>query len=118
MALIDRRRRSRPPQWLPGSQPPWGKEGAVMTEPTDVAAPSDGRRSRAMRLAVASYFGQLRADWRVSVPALVLPGLGSILTVYLPPLVVSSVITRLVKADGLELRDVVPAILLFAGAWL
>ena len=89
-----------------------------MTETTDVAAPADGRRSRAMRLAVASYFGQLRTDWRVSAPALLLPGLGSILTVYLPPLVVSAVITRLVKSDGLELGDVLPAVLLFAAAWL
>ena len=90
-----------------------------MTATTDAGAPVDTtRRSRAMRLAVGAYFGQLRLDWRVSLPALLLPGLGSILTVYLPPLVVSDVITRLVRAEGLSLDDALPAIALFAIAWL
>lgn len=91
-----------------------------MTETTiEAGAPSDSRRSRAMRLAVAAYFGQLRTDWRVSVPSLVLPGLGSILTVYRPPLVVSKVITTFVgeQTDDLTVADFLPYVLLFAGAW-
>ena len=92
-----------------------------MTATTELDAPADTtRRSRAMRRAIGAYFGQLRTDWRVSVPALVLPGLGSILTVYLPPLVVADVITRLVDSelDELSVGDFLPSIALFAVAWL
>src|SRR5688572_26480848 len=98
-----------------------GKEGADLTATTELDAPADTtRRSRAMRLAVGAYFGQLRVDWRVAVPALLLPGLGSILTVYLPPLVVADVITRLVDSelDELSIGDFVPSVALFAIAWL
>ncbi len=82
---------------------------------------ADGaRRSAAMRLAVRSYFGQLRIDWRVSVPALLLPGLGTVLTVYLPPLLISRILVAFAGRDGraLEIADFVPYVVLFGAAWL
>src|SRR4051794_33011641 len=75
------------------------------------------RRSDAMRRAVGAYFGQLRIDKRVSYPALVLPGLGSILTVYLPPLVVAKVLVTFAGHDtvaDLDVRHFLPYIGLFA----
>jgi ATP-binding cassette, subfamily B, bacterial len=73
-----------------------------------------------MRLAVAAYFGQLRLDWRVSIPALLLPGLGSVLTVYLPPLIISRVLVAFAERDldDLAVGDFTWAIALFGGAWL
>ncbi|HUP85586.1 MAG TPA: ABC transporter ATP-binding protein [Acidimicrobiales bacterium] len=87
-----------------------------MQEPKDMAA----RRSESMRLAVRAYFSQLRIDWRVSIPSLLLPGLGSILTVYLPPLVVSRVITTFAgqRTSDLAVDDFVPYVVLFVAAWL
>src|SRR3954452_2539936 len=79
------------------------------------------RRSDAMRRAVRAYFGQLRIDKRVSYPALVLPGLGSILTVYLPPLVVAKVLVTFAGRGTiaeLGVADFLPYIGLFALAWL
>ena len=93
-----------------------------MTATTEAGAPAADptRRSRAMRLAVGAYFGQLKIDWRVSILAMLLPGLGSILTVYLPPLVVSKVITRLAGEGTADLSvdDFLPAVAMFAAAWL
>jgi ATP-binding cassette subfamily B protein len=73
-----------------------------------------------MRGAVRAYFGQLRIDWRVSVPALLLPGLGSVLTVYLPPLIVAKVLVSFAGRDvaRLTVGDFTRPVLLFAAAWL
>jgi ATP-binding cassette subfamily B protein len=78
------------------------------------------RRSAAMRLAVRSYFGQVRAAWPMSAAAFVLPGLGNILTVYLPPLVVARVLTAFAGRDGHAptVRGFVPYLAVFAAAWL
>jgi ATP-binding cassette subfamily B protein len=72
-----------------------------------------------MRAAVRAYFGQLRTDWRVSVPALLLPGLGSVLTVYLPPLVIARVLVEFAGRDVARLRvgDFTSPVLLFGAAW-
>ena len=84
------------------------------------AAHLSRRRAEAMRRAVRAYLGQLRTDWRVSVPALLLPGLGSVLTVYLPPLIIARVLVAFAGRRGgeLELGDFTPYVVLFAGAWL
>jgi ATP-binding cassette subfamily B protein len=78
------------------------------------------RRGQAMRRAVNAYFGQFAIDKRVSFPALVLPGLGTIMTVYLPPLVVARVLVEFADKplDQFEVGDFAPYILLFGLAWL
>jgi ATP-binding cassette subfamily B protein len=84
------------------------------------SAESAERRSAAMRLAVRAYFGQLRIDWRTSIPALLLPGLGTILTVYLPPLIIARVLVTFAGRSTAELtvRDFAPYLFLFGLAWL
>ncbi len=81
---------------------------------------SDDRRSRAMRLAVRSYFAQMFFDWRVSAPALLLPGVGGVLTVYLPPLIIAKVLVAFAgRAPGeLGTRDFLGYAVLFGAAWL
>jgi ATP-binding cassette subfamily B protein len=83
--------------------------------------PEEGdRRSRAMRLAVRVYLGQLGRDKRIAVPALLLPALGNVLTIYLPPLIVANILRAYAGAggDAIEIGDLVPFLAQFAAAWL
>src|SRR5688572_22149253 len=108
------------PRSTPASTRPSPRRGGT-TVTAAVADPDiASRRSRAMRRAIGNYVGQLRIDWRVSVPALVLPGIGAVLTNYLPPLIVSRILVEFAGVSGgeLALGDFVPYIVLFAAAWL
>ncbi len=73
-----------------------------------------------MRLAVAAYTGQLRTDKRIAIPALVLPAVGNVLTVYLPPLVIAKVLHAYANADGatIGVGDLAPYLVWFGLAWL
>jgi ATP-binding cassette subfamily B protein len=82
------------------------------------ARPSWGpRRRQAFRLAVRLYGAQLRDDWRVAVPALLLPGIGGILAWFCPPLVIAAVLERF--ADGAQptAGQLLPYLAAFAGVW-
>jgi ATP-binding cassette subfamily B protein len=78
------------------------------------------RRAAAMRLAVRAYARQLVLDRRVAIPALTLPGIGNILVVYLPPLVVARIVSRFAGPDGgaLSLAALTPYLILFGFVWL
>jgi ATP-binding cassette subfamily B protein len=81
--------------------------------------PADQRRRRqAFRLAVRHYAGQLSEDRRVSIPALLLPGLGAILVSFCPPLVVGAVLERFADGTRPTLGELAPYVAMFAGAWL
>ena len=81
-------------------------------------APERERRRRAFRLAVGNYVGQLREDWRRTVPALLLPGIGSILVWFCPPLVVAAVLERFDEGGRPALRELTPYLLVFTAVWL
>ena len=87
-----------------------------------VAKKREDRRSRAMRLAIRAYTGQLRTDGRITLPALLLPAVGNVLTVYLPPLVVARILHAFAGAgaDGLDIgvAELAPYLGWFAAAWL
>ena len=87
---------------------------------TGVVMKQGDRWNRAMRLAVRAYTGQLRTDRRIAVPALLLPALGNVLTVYVPPLVIARILQRYAGVDGadLELGDLTPYLVAFGAAWL
>ncbi|HEX7166215.1 MAG TPA: ABC transporter ATP-binding protein [Acidimicrobiales bacterium] len=76
------------------------------------------RRPAAFRLAIRSYAAQMRRDARVSIPGLLFPGLGSIFTWYLPPLVVARMLSRFVDGGQLELGDMTPYLVTFVAVWL
>ena len=75
------------------------------------------RQSAAFRLAVRSYLAQARQDARVSVPAAVLPGLGVILTAYVPPLVIARILSRFAGSDRPEWYDLLPHLGALAAVW-
>ena len=59
----------------------------AMTAPT--ADSDSGRLKAALRQVLRRYYGQIRARPALSIPALVLPGIGDVLIFYAPPLVVA-----------------------------
>ena len=88
-------------------------------EPDAPARPSWGpRRRQAFRLAIRLYAGRMRADWRVVVPALVLPGVGSVLVWFCPPLVVAAVLERFADGQQPSAGQLLPYLLAFVAAWL
>jgi ATP-binding cassette subfamily B protein len=76
------------------------------------------RYRRAFRLAVRHYRAQLRRDARVAVPALVLPGIGTGLAWFCPPLVIAAVLERFQDGDRPAFAELVPYLLTFAGVWM
>jgi ATP-binding cassette, subfamily B, bacterial len=88
-----------------------------MTSTLDPAR--DPRRlSQALRLVLRRYAAQIwRRPW-IAIPALLLPALGDMLTVYAPPLVVAKLLGAFVREPRLSLSDLAPYVLIFAGLWL
>src|SRR5215471_10284391 len=71
---------------------------------------------KASRLAARHYFDEIRRSWPIALPALLLPGIGTIFVSYLPPLVIAHLIQRFSHAS-LDLHNVLPYVLLFACFW-
>ena len=76
------------------------------------------RRRVAFRMAVGAYVGQLREDWRLTLPAFLLPGIGSVLVWFCPPLVIAALIERFGDGPRPELRDLSPYLAALAGVCL
>ncbi|HEU4914637.1 MAG TPA: ABC transporter ATP-binding protein [Candidatus Saccharimonadales bacterium] len=67
-------------------------------------------------LAIRHYFGQIWQVRRYTIPALLLPGIGSIFTGYIPPLVVAAAINKFGNGTP-TLEQALPYLLWFAAAW-
>jgi ATP-binding cassette subfamily B protein len=81
--------------------------------------PRDPRRlSQSLRLVLSRYGRQIRRRPRVAIPALLLPALGDVLTVYAPPLVVAKLLGAFARESRLSPSEVAPYVLTFAGLWL
>ena len=76
------------------------------------------RNTQAIKLAIRNYIQQIKTDWRVSVPALLLPGLGNILVFLAPPLIVARIITAFNHAAHPSFAELMPYILGFGGVWV
>ncbi|CAA9388199.1 MAG: Transport ATP-binding protein CydCD [uncultured Pseudonocardia sp.] len=85
------------------------------TTPPDRAA---DRRRAAFRLAVRTYLRELAAQRSLAVAALVLPALGTVVLLYLPPLVVADLVGRLAAGEPASPALVGPAVLAFLGLML
>lgn len=62
----------------------------------------------------------IRETWKhkfLSLPSLVLPGIGSTFAFYLPPLIIASAIKEFNGGVPAQLSELVPYLLLLAGAW-
>ena len=82
-------------------------------EPDDPEALRPG----AYRLALDRSLGRLWADRRWSVPALLLPGVGAVLTWFCPPLVVAAMLRRFAGAGRPTVDQILPYLLAFGAAW-
>jgi ATP-binding cassette, subfamily B, bacterial len=76
------------------------------------------RLSAALWIVVRRYFAQIRRHPSVSIPALVLPGIGNILIFYAPPLIIAKVLGEFASGARPSLRELIPYVLAFTGAWL
>ncbi len=75
------------------------------------------RNVKAMKLAVKHYWQQIKRDWYFSVPALILPGIGTTFVLYVPPLIIAHLLGKYSNISGIAWSEFVPYILLFAGMW-
>ena len=71
----------------------------------------------AVKLAIRHYIAQIRQNWLVAVPGLVLPGLGTVLGGFVSPLILAAMIERFAETP-LSLRESLPYLLMFGGVWL
>ncbi|MEV5889054.1 ABC transporter ATP-binding protein [Nonomuraea fuscirosea] len=71
-----------------------------------------------MLLVLRHYGGELRRQWRVSVPALALPALGNVCLAYLAPLAVAGLIGHLAAGGDGSIEALLPYVLGFGGLLL
>jgi ATP-binding cassette subfamily B protein len=76
------------------------------------------RLSRAIRLVLRRYAEQIRRRPAIAAPALLLPALGEVLTLYAPPLVVAKLLGAFARDEPLSPAELAPFVLAFAGLWL
>ena len=75
-------------------------------------------RKSAVLLALRYYCGELRRQWRVAVPALMLPALGNICLFYLAPLAVAGLVGRLAGGGDGSAGALLPYVLAFGALLL
>jgi len=85
-----------------------------------VSAPSrDPHRLRAsVWLVVTRYARQIRRRPALAIPALLLPGTGTVLVFYAPPLVIAKILGAFARGEQLSSGQLAPYVLTFAALWL
>src|SRR5689334_2401792 len=76
------------------------------------------RLNAALRLVLRRYLSQVRRWRRYAIPALLLPALGDVLTIYAPPLVVARLLTTFAHRQQVMFGEFIPFLAAFAGLWL
>lgn len=71
-----------------------------------------------IRMTLSHYFQQVKLDWFLSTPTMLLSGIGNILVFYVPPLIIANLIQRLSDDKTFVLGDAMPFVLAFAGVWI
>lgn len=77
----------------------------------------EGRNAEASKLAVKHYTQQMKRDWLIIVPALILPAVGTIFNSYVPPLIIAKVLADYGSSRVPDLGELMPYILAFAFFW-
>jgi ATP-binding cassette subfamily B protein len=72
----------------------------------------------ALRLVLRRYAAQITNRPGLAIPALVLPAVGDIFTLYAPTLVVARLLSEFGRHETLAWRDLLPYVLTFAALWL
>jgi ATP-binding cassette, subfamily B, bacterial len=79
----------------------------------------DRRLDQALRLVLRRYVAQVRRWKGYAIPALLLPAVGDVLTIYAPPLVVARLLAAFAQQDQrLTFAQVVPYLGAFAVLWM
>jgi ATP-binding cassette subfamily B protein len=76
------------------------------------------RLREALRLVLHRYAAQVTRRPGLAIPALVLPAVGDILTMYAPTLVVARLLSEFARETALSWHELLPYVLTFAGLWL
>jgi ATP-binding cassette subfamily B protein len=86
---------------------------------TSIREPSrDPRLNAALRLVLRRYVAQVRR-WKVyAIPALLLPAVGDVLTIYAPPLVIARLLAAFARREHVSLTEFVPYLAAFGGLWI
>jgi ATP-binding cassette subfamily B protein len=72
----------------------------------------------ALALVLTRYAAQVRRRPALAIPALILPAVGDILTLYAPTLVVARLLSTFAREETLSWSQLLPYVLLFAGLWV
>jgi ATP-binding cassette subfamily B protein len=75
-------------------------------------------RKSAVLLALRHYCGELKRQWRVAAPALILPAMGNIFLFYLAPLMVAGLVGRLAAGGDASVAALLPYVLGFGALLL
>lgn len=73
--------------------------------------------SAATKLATKHYLQEIKRDWKNSVPAFLLPAIGSVLVFYIPPLIVARILSRFSNTQITDLGVLVPYLTAFILLW-
>ena len=85
---------------------------------TTAAARRDSRRlNQAVGLVLRRYGRQIKRRPSISLPALLLPGIGDVLIFYAPPLVVAQLLGAVARGDALTIGMFTPYVLTFTALW-
>jgi ATP-binding cassette subfamily B protein len=76
------------------------------------------RLSASLWLVVRRYAVQVCRRPALAVPALLLPGAGTVLVFYAPPLVIAKLLAAFARGEQLSSRQLAPYVLTFAALWL
>ena len=76
------------------------------------------RLSASLWLVVCRYAAQIRRRPALAIPALLLPGIGTILVFYAPPLVIAKLLAAFARGEQLSSGQLAPYVLTFAALWL
>src|SRR3989344_2730335 len=76
------------------------------------------RGMRAYKLAANHYWQQTKRNWLTALPALLLPGLGSILVIYAPPLIIARILVIYTQNSNPGFAEFWPYVVLLGSVWL
>jgi ATP-binding cassette subfamily B protein len=74
------------------------------------------RTNQATQLAIRSYLGHIWKERRFALPALLLPGIGNIFSIYAPPLIVAGILSEFGQTKP-TLEQLIPYLIAFAAVW-
>src|SRR3989338_1330702 len=75
------------------------------------------RNMTAIKMVLRHYFKCMRANWKIILPALLLPGIGSIFVLYVPPLFIAKILTQY-SGSGTVTGKVWHYVAWLAAAWM